>query len=49
MHAHPRTWRIAAAQLVDEAFRRWLLEEDGVVDDVTAVVVHLNHTYAALE
>lgn len=26
-------------QLVDEAFQRWLVEEEGVVDDITAVVV----------
>lgn len=33
----------AHAQLVDEARRRWLNEEDGVVDDITAVVVRLHH------
>ena len=26
-------------QLVDEAYQRWLVEEEGVVDDITAVVV----------
>ena len=31
-------------QLVDEAFQRWLVEEEGVVDDITAVVVKF--TYA---
>jgi hypothetical protein len=30
-------------QLVDEAHNRWLEEEDGVVDDITAVVVKLQH------
>eukprot|EP00775_Hariotina_reticulata_P001400 gene1400-1743_t len=29
--------------LVDEAFRRWLSEEEGVVDDITAVVVRFVH------
>lgn len=28
-------------QLVNEAYQRWLTEEEGVVDDVTAVVVAL--------
>jgi hypothetical protein len=28
---------------VDEAYQRWLAEEEGVVDDITAVVVHLTH------
>lgn len=32
-----------AVQLVDEAYSRWLEEEDGVVDDITAVVVKLQH------
>lgn len=30
-------------QLVDEAFQRWLVEEEGVVDDITAVVVKLDY------
>jgi hypothetical protein len=30
-------------QLVDEAYQRWMLEEEGVVDDVTAVVVRFLH------
>ena len=30
---------ITCLQLVDEAFQRWLVEEEGVVDDITAVVV----------
>ena len=30
-------------QLVDEAFQRWLVEEEGVVDDITAVVVKFSH------
>lgn len=29
--------------LVDEAYQRWLSEEDGVVDDITAVVVKFLH------
>jgi hypothetical protein len=33
-------------QLVDEAYSRWLEEEDGVVDDITAVVVKLLHPEA---
>ena len=32
-----------ALQLVDEAHHRWLVEEEGVVDDITAVVVMFNH------
>jgi len=31
------------AQLVDEAYQRWLVEEEGVVDDITAVVVKFIH------
>ncbi|KAK9808640.1 hypothetical protein WJX72_001084 [[Myrmecia] bisecta] len=31
-------------QLVDEAYQRWLVEEEGVVDDITAVVVKFNYT-----
>lgn len=31
------------AQLVDEAHHRWLVEEEGVVDDITAVVVHFTY------
>jgi len=31
-------------QLVDEAFQRWLVEEEGVVDDITAVVVRFSYT-----
>jgi hypothetical protein len=34
---------VVAAQLVDEAHQRWLHEEEGVVDDITAVVVRLVH------
>ncbi|KAL3154847.1 hypothetical protein ABBQ38_011389 [Trebouxia sp. C0009 RCD-2024] len=30
-------------QLVDEAYQRWLVEEEGVVDDITAVVVKFIH------
>lgn len=30
-------------QLVDEAFQRWLVEEEGVVDDITAVVVKFHY------
>ena len=30
-------------QLVDEAYQRWLTEEEGVVDDITAVVVKFVH------
>lgn len=30
-------------QLVDEAHKRWLSEEEGVVDDITAVVVRFVH------
>eukprot|EP00955_Chlamydomonas_euryale_P083991 363911-Chlamydomonas_euryale.AAC.1 len=30
--------------LVDEAHQRWLTEEDGVVDDITAVVVKFTMT-----
>mmetsp|Transcript_37659 Transcript_37659/g.83858 ORF Transcript_37659/g.83858 Transcript_37659/m.83858 type:complete len:441 (+) Transcript_37659:163-1485(+) len=30
-------------QLVDEAYQRWLTEEEGVVDDITAVVVRFVH------
>ena len=30
-------------QLVDEAFQRWLVEEEGVVDDITAVVVKFSY------
>lgn len=30
-------------QLINEAHHRWLVEEDGVVDDITAVIVHLTH------
>lgn len=30
-------------QLVDEAYQRWLVEEEGVVDDITAVVVKFHH------
>lgn len=33
-------------QLVEEAHRRWLSEEDGVVDDITAVVIKLIHSEA---
>lgn len=34
----------ACLQLVDEAYQRWLVEEEGVVDDITAVVVKFIHT-----
>lgn len=34
-------------QLVDEAYQRWLAEEDGVVDDITAVVVRFVHNSTA--
>lgn len=30
---------LSHVQLVDEAYQRWLTEEEGVVDDITAVVV----------
>lgn len=30
-------------QLVDEAYQRWLTEEEGVVDDISAVVVRFIH------
>lgn len=33
----------ACRQLVDEAYQRWLNEEEGVVDDITAVVVRFTH------
>ncbi|KAF5836988.1 phosphatase 2C-like domain-containing protein [Dunaliella salina] len=33
----------ACRQLVDEAYQRWLVEEEGVVDDITAVVVKFIH------
>ncbi|DBA92289.1 TPA: hypothetical protein ACH3X2_003716 [Trebouxia sp. C0005] len=33
-------------QLVDEAYQRWLVEEEGVVDDITAVVVKFIHAEA---
>lgn len=33
----------ACRQLVDEAYQRWLTEEEGVVDDITAVVVKFFH------
>ncbi|GFH10773.1 PPM-type phosphatase domain-containing protein [Haematococcus lacustris] len=33
----------ACRQLVDEAYQRWLTEEEGVVDDITAVVVKFVH------
>uniref|UniRef100_A0A7S0YI47 PPM-type phosphatase domain-containing protein n=1 Tax=Polytomella parva TaxID=51329 RepID=A0A7S0YI47_9CHLO len=33
----------ACRQLVDEAYSRWLTEEEGVVDDITAVVVRFIH------
>lgn len=33
----------ACRQLVDEAYQRWLTEEEGVVDDITAVVVKFIH------
>ncbi len=33
---------VPCVQLVDEAHQRWLVEEEGVVDDITAVVVRFN-------
>ena len=36
----------AVLQLVDEAYQRWLVEEEGVVDDITAVVVKFIHAEA---
>ncbi|KAG1662755.1 hypothetical protein FOA52_006780 [Chlamydomonas sp. UWO 241] len=33
----------ACRSLVEEAHQRWLVEEDGVVDDITAVVVRFLH------
>lgn len=33
----------ACRHLVDEAYQRWLIEEDGVVDDITAVIVWFKH------
>ena len=33
----------ACRQLVDEAYQRWLTEEEGVVDDITVVVVRFIH------
>lgn len=33
----------ACRTLIDEAYQRWLVEEDGVVDDITAVVVRFIH------
>ncbi len=47
--AHAACWcscpvvRYGGAQLVDEAYQRWLTEEEGVVDDITAVVVRFIH------
>lgn len=32
-------------QLVEEARRRWIEEENGVVDDITAVVVKFNQGF----
>ncbi|KAI8472686.1 MAG: phosphatase 2C-like domain-containing protein [Monoraphidium minutum] len=29
--------------LIDEAHQRWVVEEDGVVDDITAVIVRFHH------
>jgi hypothetical protein len=49
MRARVKHRRVAAlvwvcrAQLVDEAYQRWLTEEEGVVDDITAVVVRFVH------
>ena len=43
IHVGKRLMCSAAAQLVDEAHHRWLVEEEGVVDDITAVVVMFNH------
>lgn len=33
----------AAAKLVSEAHARWVQEEDGIVDDITVVVVAFSH------
>ena len=33
----------ACRQLVDEAYQRWLTEEEGVVDDITAVIVFFGY------
>lgn len=35
----------SCSQLVDEAYQRWLVEEEGVVDDITAVVVKFIHPH----
>lgn len=46
----PTAYNLSAAlvclQLVDEAYQRWLVEEEGVVDDITAVVVKFIHAEA---
>jgi hypothetical protein len=35
--------RQAAQELVKEARKRWQLQEDGIIDDCTAVVIYLEH------
>ena len=34
--------RPACPQLVDSAWAKWLQEEEGVVDDITAVIIKFN-------
>lgn len=41
--ADDASFSCAVMQLVDEAYQRWLTEEEGVVDDITAVVVRFIH------
>ena len=36
-------WDEAASKLVSEAHTRWVQEEDGIVDDITVVVVAFSH------
>lgn len=38
-----QNYDVPILQLVDEAFQRWLVEEEGVVDDITAVVVKFQY------
>ena len=38
-----RAFDRSPSQLIDEAYHRWLQEENGVVDDITAVVVKFQH------
>ena len=37
----------AARELVAESHRRWVAEEDGVVDDITCIVVFWKHPSGA--